>query len=367
MKEKFYYKKWFVILWLVLLSPLGIFLLWKSPNFTEKGKKIGTGVAAVWFVILLLMPEPPTAESSYDVKSSELTYTTEDIPAQDAVYEDAKTYTTSLSGEYVIGTAPKDLVTGKEKEFTTSQSGTYTAGTDFNPGVYDIEAVSGNGNVQGTGLNEIMGVGTGYSGIDDMYVSTYDNKTFEEGDTLELSGVSVKLVPQDKDDMVILPGTYNLVAVEGGGNVTGTGLNEIMGTEDKNDVIDMYVPQFDNKQFAEGDTLKVTGVSLDLEPKEDKVLVKEATEAIPGHDVTESLETTPTTETCKIDNKETDCSELAKYDDLKASLETKSTVTESVTYDNDSYTCTVDGLSKDCDKLIDYDNLKSQLDATINE
>lgn len=362
-KEKLYFRKWFVILWLFLFLPLGLLLLWKTPAFTNKGKKIAGVVSIIWLVIIIFGPKPPTAESSYDVMSSEVTYTTEDIPAQEAVYEDAKRYTTALSGEYVIGTAPKDLVSGNEQEFTTAESGTYTAGTDFEAGVYDIEVVSGNGNVQGTGLNEIMGAGTGYTGIDDMYVDKYDNKTFAEGDTLEVSGVSVKLVPQTKDDMVIIPGTYNLVAVEGGGNVQGTGLNEIMGTEDKNDLIDMYVTKYDNKEFKEGDTLTVTSVSIELQPKEDKVLVKEATEAIPGHDQTEVLTTTPNGEVCSIDKEEVDCSQLAKYDELKSSLEVEKTVTESVTLSNDQYTCKVDNINKPCEELIDYDNLEAELEA----
>lgn len=361
-KEKFYFKKWFVILWLFLITPIGWLLLWKSPNFTSKGKKIAAIISAIWFAVLLLIPGPPTAESSYDVMSSEITYTTEDIPAQEAVYEDAKTYSTEMSGEYVIGTAPKDLVTGEEEEFTTAQSGTYTAGSDFAPGVYDIEAVSGNGNVQGTGLNEIMGAGTGYAGIDDMYVAKYDNKTFKEGDTLEVSGVSVKLVPQNKDDMVIVPGTYTLVATNGGGNVQGTGLNEIMGTEDKNDIVDMYVPKYDNKQFKEGDVLTVTGVSLDLEPKEDKILVKEAVDAIPGHEQTERLENSPKGEVCTVDGTETECSEVTKYDELKSSLEIESTITESVSVSNGEYVCKSDASTVDCTELVDYDNLVKQLE-----
>lgn len=192
------------------------------------------------------MPGAPSAESTYEITSSEIMYKTEDQPAQEAVYEDAKAHTTAMSGEYAIGIVPKDLVTGKEAEFTTAQSGTYTAGTDFEPGVYDIEVVSGSGNVMCTDLNEIMG--TGNSMFGDLYVESYDNKTFKEGDTLEASGVSVKLVPQNKDDMVITPGTYTLIAKEGGGNVIGTGINEIMGLE-ANDEYDMYVPQYDNMEL----------------------------------------------------------------------------------------------------------------------
>lgn len=291
MNEKFYYKKWFVILWLVMLTPVGLFLLWKSPNFTVKGKKIAAVVSTIWFIIVLLMPGDPTAESSYDVKSSSITYTTKDIPGKPAVYKDATTYSTAMSGEYVIGTAPKDLVTGKEEEFTTAQSGVYTAGTDFEPGVYDIEVVSGNGNVQGTGLNEIM------------------------------------------------------------------------GTEDKNSVVDMYVPEYDNKVFAKGDTFTVTGVSLDLKPNEDKVLVKEATDPIPGHEQTETLESSPKGDICSVDGTETDCSQVAKYKKLKSSLTVSSTVTESVTLSNDEYVCKSDANEVDCKDLVNYDNLVKELKA----
>ncbi len=365
MNTKFYYKKWFVIIWLILLAPLGIFLAWKSPSFTPKGKKVAIIISAVWFVIVLLAPEPPKAESTYDVKSSEITYKTEDIPAKEAVYEDAESYTTELSGEYTIGVSPKELSTGEEESFTTAQSGNYIAGTDFPAGVYDIVAIEGNGNVMGTGLNEIMGVGTGVSSIDEMYVTKYDNHEFKEGDNLKVSGVSVELQPQTDDPMAIAPNTYNLSAVSGNGNVIGTGINEIMGVGTGVDSLDnMYVEQYDNLKLKEGDNLKVMGVSIALEPVEKQVMVKEATEAIPGHEQTETLTSSPKGEVCTVDGKETDCNEVAKYDELKSSLEVETTVTEAVSYDvDDNYVCTIDGVSEDCNELVDYDNLVAQLEA----
>ncbi len=364
--KKFYQTRWFMVLMFIVFFPIGFYLLWKDKTIKPKTKKIILGCFIGLIVIGILLPEPPTAESSYDISTAEITYTTEDIPGQEAVYADTETYTTELSGEYVIGTAPKDLVTGDEKAFSTSQSGSYTAGTDFPAGVYDIVATQGNGNVQGSGLNEIMGVGTGYSGIDDMYVSTYDNHTFAEGDTLEVSGVAVDLVPQSDDSMTILPGTYNLVAKEGNGNVQGTGLNEIMGVgTGVSGLDDMYVEQYDNKEFKSGDTLKVTGVSIALEPKEDKVMVKEATDPIPGHEQTESLTSSPQGDVCKVDNKETDCSKVAKYDELKTNLAVEDTVTETVTYENDEYVCSIDDLTKDCSKLVDYDNLVKELESQL--
>lgn len=39
------------------------------------------------------------------------------------------------------------------------------------------------------GLNAVMG------SEDDMYIQEFKNATFEEGTTLELSGITIKLVP----------------------------------------------------------------------------------------------------------------------------------------------------------------------------
>lgn len=99
------------------------------------------------------------------VYDAEKVYT---IPERAAVSEKTETFTFSMqmAGDYIIGEAPKDYVTGEEKEFITSQSGNYTAGEDFPAGTYDLEAIEGGGNVQGSGLNEIMGVNKDF----DMYV-----------------------------------------------------------------------------------------------------------------------------------------------------------------------------------------------------
>lgn len=78
----------------------------------------------------------------------------------------------------------------------TLSSGNYTAGTDFEPGVYTITAVSGNGNVSSSnmydgGLNAVMGTDTSM----DFYEKKYKNVALPEGTTLQLSGVEVRLVP----------------------------------------------------------------------------------------------------------------------------------------------------------------------------
>ena len=74
-------------------------------------------------------------------------------------------------------------------------SGHYTAGTDFPVGVYDIETISGNGNVYSSnmfdgGLNEIFGAGN-----DGFSINKFKNAQFDEGIDVDVSGVTIKLTP----------------------------------------------------------------------------------------------------------------------------------------------------------------------------
>lgn len=80
---------------------------------------------------------------------------------------------------------------GKEYVFT---SGNYVAGEDFDPGTYTITAVKGNGNVISDnifsgGINAVMGVED-----NELYIKEYKNINLPDETTLEVMGLSVKLV-----------------------------------------------------------------------------------------------------------------------------------------------------------------------------
>jgi hypothetical protein len=268
-------------------------------------------------------------KSSYVYQElSENTVEKEIVPAvegKDAVYEEVKTYTTYRSGEYVIGLPPALYSTGDETSFTTSQSGTYIAGTDFPAGTYDIEAVSGSGNVQGTNLNEIMGVASENSSYM-TYINTYDNHTFEVGDTLITRSVAVELVPQNEDTFVIEEGVYNLVAIEGGGNVQGSGLNEIMGTAAEN-TYGNYVPNYDNATMEFGKILKVSDVAVQLTSKDKPKIISEAVIAKPETtiDITYKMNYNQVTEehSCTKNFTTVDCESIPSYEIMKAKIESR--------------------------------------------
>lgn len=86
-------------------------------------------------------------------------------------------------------------------------SGNFISGEDFEPGVYNIVAVSGGGNVISSnsmsgGINAIMGSDekikeSNAIGMKDFYKKEYKNIKLPKGTELKLDSVEVKLVPKE--------------------------------------------------------------------------------------------------------------------------------------------------------------------------
>ena len=180
-----------------------------------------------------------------------------------------------------------------EQEFS---SGNYTAGIDFPAGKYDIVAVSGGGTVSSSdgGINAVMGT-EDKNELMDMYEQEYKNIDLPDGTTLTISGVTVRLTSDAASGDPLTPrnqeitetvdlgngnfvagedfpaGVYNIVAVSGGGNVSSSnlyegGINAILGTEDQNEIMDMYEQEYKNIDLPEGTTLTISGVQIQLVP-----------------------------------------------------------------------------------------------------
>lgn len=95
----------------------------------------------------------------------------------------------SKTAELSTLTASVEQKKGEPLYFTAGQ---YTAGEDFPVGKYNIELVSGNGNVHsyGAGVNETFGTRTDY------YIQEYKNAKFDKGDILDLNNdLHIALVP----------------------------------------------------------------------------------------------------------------------------------------------------------------------------
>lgn len=171
-------------------------------------------------------------------------------------------------------------------------AGNYTAGIDIPTGTYNLSATGGNGNVSSTnmysgGLNEIMGNPT-----DEYSTDSFNGLKMDDGVVLTLGGtVTLHLTSENANVSGITarsatdstpidlgsgnytcgtdfqPGTYNIVATGGNGNVSSDnmyegGLNEIMGTTNDG----FSITQYNNASFKEGNVLTISGTSIQLVP-----------------------------------------------------------------------------------------------------
>ena len=85
-----------------------------------------------------------------------------------------------------------------EENTITISNGNYDIGDDIPAGIYNVKAVSGDGNINSSnmfdgGINEMFGTDDNNTGY---YSSAFANLPLSDGDTLEISnGVTVELIP----------------------------------------------------------------------------------------------------------------------------------------------------------------------------
>ncbi|WP_313292571.1 hypothetical protein [Faecalispora jeddahensis] len=170
-------------------------------------------------------------------------------------------------------------------------SGHYTAGIDIPAGTYNVTAVNGAGNVSSTnmysgGMNSIMA-----PKADDLHIAEFKNLKLPEGETLSVSGVTIKLDSDGVDKSNISEragntakeitlsdgnytagkdfesGTYDISWVKGSGNVASDnmfagGLNVIIGEKEDS----LHITKFENASFEKDNTLTISGVTIKLIP-----------------------------------------------------------------------------------------------------
>jgi hypothetical protein len=173
---------------------------------------------------------------------------------------------------------------------------------DFPAGTYDIVAISGSGNVTSGnmytgGINAMMGTKEANDAAGtDLYEQEYANIRLPNGVVLSVSGgVAIKISSDDADPAPLnirqqpntetislgsgnftagkdFPaGTYDIVAVSGGGNVSSDnmysgGINAVMGPKEANAGIDLYEQAYKNIDLPADTTLSIDGVKIELIP-----------------------------------------------------------------------------------------------------
>lgn len=172
-------------------------------------------------------------------------------------------------------------------------SGYYTSGIDFPAGKYDITAIDGDGNVSSDnmfngGINAMMGV----DGSSELYELSYQNVSLPKGVVLHVSGLTINISSDNASADPLTPreqpntetftfssgyftagedfpaGTYDVTAIEGSGNISSDnifdgGINEMIAADSPSD---MYINSFKNLYLEDGNTLNISGVTVELSP-----------------------------------------------------------------------------------------------------
>lgn len=204
----------------------------------------------------------------------------------------ATTQKDNITAQAQVDSAPPEKEPVLQPFTTELQSGHYTAGIDIPSGTYNVTVVSGNsGNVSSSnlyngGINAVMG-----ESADDIHISEFKNLKLPKGETLSVSGLTIKIESPEVDPSSVIgradntaeeitlssgnfvagtdfkAGVYNVELVEGLGNVSSNnmydgGLNIVIG--DGSD--GFSINSFQNVDFKAGIELSVSGVTIKLTP-----------------------------------------------------------------------------------------------------
>lgn len=251
----------------------------KKVKEKKKGGSIIKGIIVVFIAIVLIVMVFGNDDKSDNSSKQAKTQTNQD--AQDVSSTDVSEPETDQPPEVAEEHYEVDL-----------SAGNYTAGVDIPVGTYNLVATGGSGNVSSSnmfsgGLNEVMG-----NPADEYSIESFNGLKMDEGVVLTLgSTVTLHLVSENARLSAITarsatdaapidfgagnytcgsdfpPGTYNVIATGGNGNVNSDnmfsgGLNEIMGTTNDG----FSIAQYNNAVFEVGNVLSISGTSVQLVP-----------------------------------------------------------------------------------------------------
>lgn len=266
--NRWYTRTWVIIISLIIFFPLGLYFMWRG-NWGRRLKIAITALVAlgiVWNLLNWSAIPHSTGWIEYEPTHVSAPIKEETIPYR----------------EELIG-------------------GHYVSGIDFPPGVYNIKALRGGGNVISSnaydgGINAIMGVPE-KNRQNDIYQEKYANIRLGKGVTLSISGVTVEISSLDASSFPLArrsqpnltavslgnghfiagkdfpTGIYDIIATSGRGNVISSnimsgGINAMMGSSNDVGSSDMYEERYNNISLDDGVTLTIDGLSVQLVPSD---------------------------------------------------------------------------------------------------
>jgi len=211
---KFYKQEWFMLLCMLLIAPIGIFLMFKyHASRYSNVLKISISILAV-MVLFSRFSSSNVVESKKDNKTAKVTVSvtetvTETVTVTPATPEptlteaEKKAENKKFKESQIIeekrlkeekNAEEKRLKVEKAENEKIFSSGNYISGKDFKAGIYDVIAIKGGGNVHAGnvwtgGFSAIMGVKD-----DGFYEKEYKNVELPDGVKLEVKGLTIKLI-----------------------------------------------------------------------------------------------------------------------------------------------------------------------------
>ena len=222
---KFYKQEWFMLLCMLLIAPIGIFLMFKyHASRYSNVLKISISILAV-MVLFSRFSSSNVVESKKDNKTAKVTVSvtetvTETVTVTPATPEptlteaEKKAENKKFKESQIIEEKRlkeeknADIKRKKEEKIAEEKrlkvekaenekifsSGNYISGKDFKAGIYDVIAIKGGGNVHAGnvwtgGFSAIMGVKD-----DGFYEKEYKNVELPDGVKLEVKGLTIKLI-----------------------------------------------------------------------------------------------------------------------------------------------------------------------------
>lgn len=275
-KEKFYKRMWFIWVLIVFLPPIGIIYMWIAKKDLQIGKKVAITIVGILWCVICLAMAPDTGNTDQVAQSD----TTESSAKEEQEEQTTQEATTEEVSEAELEAFEMEL-----------SAGHYEIGVDMPAGKYNLECLSGMGNVSSSnmmdgGLNVVMSTDTsdGYS------VDSFNNAKFSDGDILTVTSTAVVKVTSGGVDKSAVSsrtpegaeielssgnfvagtdfeaGVYDITCIEGMGNVSSSniidgGLNEVMDVSAGNGIT-----VFKNASLKDGIELTISGCKVKLTP-----------------------------------------------------------------------------------------------------
>ena len=122
-KKRFYQKKWFLWLWLIILPPVGIILLWTvHKTMKKKTKVILSVVFALWFIILMVAASGDSSDTPTNTGNDTPQTEQEDVVSEEETdTEETKESESVPHRDDIYGVSDKDIESlDIDSQFTVS-------------------------------------------------------------------------------------------------------------------------------------------------------------------------------------------------------------------------------------------------------